>query len=216
MTRPRRGGWLERVFALFSKGLVIGFSIAAPVGPIGLLCIRRTLAGGAWSGVVTGLGAATADAAYGCVAGLGLTAVSDLLVGGQAWLGIGGGAFLCCLGVRTFRARPAERPAREGRAGLLGNYLSTLVLTLTNPLTILSFAAVFAGVGLGAGGGARSTLALVAGVFAGSCAWWLLLSGGVSLFRTQLGPVWLTGINRGAGLLLLASGLYALAAAIGR
>ncbi len=195
---------------LFAKGLAIGFAIAAPVGPIGLLCIRRTLAGGVASGIATGLGAATADAAYGCVAGLGLTAVANFLVGWQGLLGLGGGVFLCYLGARTFFSPPAVRAAREGGAGLVASYLSTFVLTLTNPLTILSFVAVFAGLGLGGGAAPRGALALVAGVFAGSCAWWLLLSGVVALFRAQVKAAWMTGINRVAGLTLFAFGVYAM------
>ena len=199
---------------LFCKGLVVGFSIAAPVGPIGLLCIRRTLAEGRLRGLATGLGAAAADAVYGAVAGLGLTAVSGFLVGQQLWLGLGGGVFLCYLGVRTFLSPPTTRAAAAADGGLAGAFLSTFVLTLTNPLTILSFVAVFAGLGLGGGAGGGGAAALVAGVFAGSCAWWLLLSGAVALLRTRLGPVWMLGINRVSGALLFGCGAYALAAGL--
>lgn len=197
---------------LFCKGLVVGFSIAAPVGPIGLLCIRRTVAEGRLSGLATGLGAATADAVYGAVAGLGLTAVSGFLVGQQFWLGVGGGLFLCYLGLRTFLSPPATQTAAAAGGGLVGAFLSTFVLTLTNPMTILSFVAVFAGLGLGGGRGVAA--ALVAGVFAGSCAWWLLLSGGVALLRNRVAPAWMTGINRVSGALLFACGAYALAAGL--
>ena len=134
------------------QGVLLGFSIAAPVGPIGVLCIRRTLAEGRLTGFVSGLGAATADAIYGLVAGFGLTFVSSLLVGGQFWMRLVGGAFLCYLGARTFLAKPAQRTASATGSGLLGAYASTLVLTLTNPMTIFSFAAVFAGLGVGPGG----------------------------------------------------------------
>src|SRR5688572_12269534 len=125
------------------KGLLIGFSIAAPVGPIGVLCIRRSLADGRQVGLATGLGAATADAAYGAVAGFGLTAISSFLVGQRLWLGLLGGIFLCYLGFRTFISRPAEQTAETRSGGLASAYLSTLLLTLTNPMTILSFVAVF-------------------------------------------------------------------------
>jgi threonine/homoserine/homoserine lactone efflux protein len=138
------------VFNFILKGLVIGFSIAAPVGPIGVLCIRRSLAEGRQIGLATGLGAATADAAYGCVAAFALTAVSSFLVGHKSWLGLLGGLFLCCLGVRTFISSPASRVAEDRGGGLFSAYLSTLFLTLTNPMTILSFVALFAGFGLGA------------------------------------------------------------------
>ncbi|OFX32959.1 MAG: lysine transporter LysE, partial [Armatimonadetes bacterium RBG_16_67_12] len=131
------------------RGLLIGFSIAAPVGPIGVLCIRRTLAHGRTAGFVSGLGAATADALYGGVAGFGLTAVSGVLVDQQVWLRLVGVAFLIYLGIRTFLARPSDRAAAAAASGLISAYGSTLILTLTNPMTILSFAAIFAGLGLG-------------------------------------------------------------------
>src|SRR5271157_4875386 len=135
---------------LLLKGVIIGFSIAAPVGPIGVLCIRRSLAEGRQIGLATGLGAATADAAYGGVAGFGLTIISGFLVGHRVWLGFLGGLFLCYLGIRTFLSGPAEQAAEIRGGGLCSAYLSTLFLTLTNPMTILSFVAVFAGFGLGA------------------------------------------------------------------
>ncbi|MEK8036689.1 MAG: LysE family transporter, partial [candidate division NC10 bacterium] len=180
------------------RGLVIGFSIAAPVGPIGVLCIRRTLADGRAVGFAAGLGAATADALYGAVAGFGLTVVSTALVGQQGWLRLVGGAFLCWLGARTFLARPGEAaaPATLG-AGLAAAYASTLVLTLTNPMTILSFAAVFAGLGVGAAGaGYGAAAVLVLGVFAGSALWWLVLSGAVGLLRHRVTPRGLRWVNR--------------------
>ncbi len=134
---------------LLLRGLVLGFSIAAPVGPIGVVCIRRTLAHGRVVGFVSGFGAATADGAYGLVAAMGLSSIATVLVGYQVWLRVVGGLFLCVLGVRTFLARSAEHAAGSSEAPLAGAYLSTLFLTLTNPMTIMSFAAVFAGLGLG-------------------------------------------------------------------
>src|SRR5580765_4765683 len=110
----------------FLRGVVIGFSIAAPVGPIGVLCIRRTLADGRRFGFASGLGAATADAVYGCVAGFGVTAVSDLLVSQQTWLRLVGGLFLCYLGVKSFFARPARSTVSPKGGALTGAYLSTL------------------------------------------------------------------------------------------
>ena len=139
-------------FELLWKGAVIGFAIAAPVGPIGLLCIRRTLAEGRLIGLVSGLGAATADAIYGLVAGFGLTAVSGFLIGQGFWLRVIGGAFLCWLGARIFVSEPATKAASVDGRGLVGAYASTLALTLTNPTTILSFVAIFAGLGVAAAG----------------------------------------------------------------
>src|SRR6185312_8691316 len=136
-------GWLD--VGLFVRGAILGFSIAAPVGPIGVLCIRRTLAGGRLVGLLSGLGAATADACYGAIAAFGLTAVSSRLVGHQDALRIVGGLFLLYLGIRTFFAAPAQTAKSGQRRQLLSNYLSTLGLTLTNPTTILSFVALFAG-----------------------------------------------------------------------
>jgi threonine/homoserine/homoserine lactone efflux protein len=198
------------------KGLVIGFSIAAPVGPIGILCIRRSLSDGRQVGLATGLGAATADAMYGCVAGFGLTAISSFLVGQRFWLGLVGGVFLCYLGVRTLLSRPAEEAAEVAGNGPLAAYLSTLFLTLANPMTIMSFVAVFAGFGLGASPNYWSASTLVAGVFAGSAVWWLLLSTGVALFRARLGAGWMLTVNRLSGGALLGFGLYALLTLSGR
>ena len=196
---------------LFFEGIVIGFAIAAPVGPIGVLCIRRTLAEGRVSGLVSGLGAATADALYGAVAALGLTFVAEFLMGGQAWLRLVGGAFLLFLGVRTFLARPAERAAPAARSGLPGAYASTFFLTLTNPTTILSFAAIFAGLGVAgaASGDVLSAMLLVLGVFLGSAAWWFVLSGATSLFRTRLSVRGLRWVNRISGTVIAAFGVLA-------
>src|SRR5438477_9482083 len=171
----------------FFKGLVLGFAIAAPVGPIGVLCIRRSLADGQAAGLATGLGAATADTLYGCVAAFGLTAVSDYLLKQRLWLGLIGGLFLCYLGVRTFLTKTSESPAVANRSGLAGAYFSTFLLTVTNPMTILSFVAVFAGLGLATSSNYLSAALLVAGVFVGSGLWWLLLSGGAALFRSRIG-----------------------------
>ncbi len=192
------------------KGVIIGFSIAAPVGPIGVLCIRRSLAEGRKTGFVTGLGAATADALYGCVAGFGLTAISSFLVGQKVWLGLLGGLFLCYLGIRTFITKPADKPAEVGGSGLLSAYLSTFFLTVTNPMTILSFVGVFVGFGLGASADYLSAATLVAGVFIGSGLWWLLLSSGVALLRSRVNSTWMSAVNRASGGIMFAFGIYSL------
>jgi threonine/homoserine/homoserine lactone efflux protein len=197
-------------FVVFLKGLLLGFSIAAPVGPIGVLCIRRTLAEGRAHGLVSGLGAATADAFYGSIAAFGLTAVSSLLVHQQFWLRLVGGAFLLYLGYTTFIAKPAAQAAQAGGNGLAGAYTSTLFLTLTNPLTILSFAAVFAGLGAASGGYGTAALT-VAGVFCGSALWWLGLSTGVSLLRGKFNPAMMQWVNRFSGLVIMTFGVLALA-----
>ena len=206
------------------RGLLIGFSIAAPVGPIGVLCIRRSLAHGRMSGLVSGLGAASADAVYGSVAALGLTVVSGFLVDQQALLRMFGGAFLIYLGLKTILESPAsenqegagsdvtETRTSPGTGKLLGDYVSTFSLTLTNPMTIISFAAIFAGLGLGARGDSPATaLALVVGVFLGSAAWWLLLSSMTQFFGARfLKPGGLKWVNRFSGLVIAGFGLAAL------
>ncbi len=193
------------------RGFVIGFAIAAPVGPIGVLCIRRSLAEGRAAGLVTGLGAATADAIYGSVAAFGLTFISGILIGQQQWIRLIGGLFLCYLGIRTFMAKPAAKPSSAEETSLAGAYVSTFFLTLTNPMTILSFAAVFAGLGIGsAAGNYLSAALLVLGVFLGSGLWWLLLSGGVSLFRTKLKPRALGWVNTISGIIILGFGATAI------
>jgi threonine/homoserine/homoserine lactone efflux protein len=192
------------------RGLLIGFSIAAPVGPIGVLCIRRTLADGRVTGLAVGLGAAAADAVYGAIAGFGLTAVSSLLVRQQGLLRLVGGLFLCYLGVRTFVAPPAPDAARAGGVGLLAAWTATFGLTLANPATILSFVAVFAGLGIAGAGSWREAAVLVAGVFLGSALWWLMLSSAVGALRSRVDLRALRWINRVSGVVLLAFGIAAL------
>jgi threonine/homoserine/homoserine lactone efflux protein len=195
----------------FLKGLIIGFSIAAPVGPIGILCIRRTLAEGRVPGLISGLGAASADALYGCIAGFGLTFISSFLINQQGWFRLVGGVFLLYLGMRTFLARPPGEPSLTERTGLAGAYASTFFLTLTNPMTILAFAAIFAGLGVvSEGKGYFSAGILVLGVFLGSTLWWVILSSGVGLFRKRVDLRALRWVNRVSGILILGFGVISL------
>ncbi len=181
------------------------------VGPIGVLGIRRTLAGGCTFGFVSGLGAATADAVYGCIAGFGLTVISDLLVSQQLWFRIAGGAFLCYLGFKTFMSEPAEKAASAMGSSLLSAYGSTFFLTLTNPMTIISFAAVFAGLGLaGTNGNYVPAGVLVMGVFTGSTLWWFILSGSTGILRARFNHNGLQWINRISGAVITVFGLLAL------
>lgn len=198
--------------AFLFKGLLIGFSIAAPVGPIGLLCIQRTVAYGRKSGLVSGLGAATADGLYGIVAGFGLTAVSTLLISLQLWVRFIGGAFLLYLGVKTFLAPPAGAAANVPRKDVLSDYASTVFLTVTNPLTVLSFAAVFAGAGLVSSRRDFGSAAnLVAGVVLGSALWWLALSSGVSFLSGRFTSRVLGVVNKTAGVVLVLFAVVAFA-----
>jgi threonine/homoserine/homoserine lactone efflux protein len=195
----------------FLEGLVIGFSIAAPVGPIGLLCIQRTLDRGRKAGLVSGLGAATADATYASIAGFGVTFVSSFLVNEQLWIRLVGGAFLIFLGLRTFFSVPRDSAISEGRKRLANDYASTFALTLSNPLTIVSFAAVFTGLGLL--GQARDYWAateLVSGVFAGSALWWIVLSTSVGTLRGKLSPGRMRWVNRLSGVVISGFGAVAI------
>jgi len=197
--------------SVFFRGLIIGFSIAAPVGPIGVLCIRRTLAEGRLAGFLSGMGAASADMFYGAVAAFGLTAVQELLIGQSNWLRIVGGIFLLYLGVKTFFSKPSEEAAKSARGGLFGAYLTTFFLTITNPITILSFIAIFAGLRLGeTDGNYLSASVMVLGVFLGSAAWWLTLSTGVSFLRDKFTSALLTWVNRLAGVIIFVFGAAAL------
>ena len=197
--------------SFFVRGLLIGFSIAAVVGPICLLCIHRTLHNGSLYGLVTGLGAATADAVYGGIAGFGLTVIATFLVSQQGWIHVIGGLFLVYLGIKTVFTRPARQAAKGEANNFFGAYASTLLLTLTNPQTILSFAAIYAGIGVGGGkNSALSATLVVCGVFLGSTLWWCLLTGGVSLLRRKFTSQWLLWINRISGSVILLFGLLAL------
>lgn len=188
--------------SLLIRGLILGFSIAAPVGPIGLLCIRRTLAHGRAVGLATGLGAATADGLYGALGAFGVTALITALTGVQFWLRLGGALFLLYLGVRTMRERPAEREAATtARRGLLGAWASTFALTTSNPLTILSFMAMFAGVSAPAG--SAEAMLLVIGVFTGSALWWLTITTVVGWLRARFSTQHLRWVNLASGTVLI-------------
>jgi len=193
------------------KGILLGFSIAAPVGPIGVLCIRRTLANGIKNGFLSGLGAATADAIYGLLALLGISVVYIFLLEYQSYLHMIGGIFLLYLGYTTFKARPAEVSANASEEELLGAYGSTLLLTITNPMTIMSFAAIFAGLGVGAANESYlSSLFLVLGVFIGSMLWWLFLSGMVNMLRHKFDQKRLKLVNQLSGLVITIFGICSL------
>lgn len=195
----------------FYKGLIIGFSIAAPVGPIGVLCIKRTLSSGRVIGLLSGIGAATADALYGCIAAFGLTFISNFLLQQQIGLHLIGGVFLCYLGIKTIISRPLNSPNQPNQNSLLRAYGSTFFLTLTNPLTILSFAAIFAGFGLAnVRGGYSSAAITVLGVFLGSSCWWVILSVVTSLLRNRINLSGLLWVNRISGSIILGFGIAAL------
>jgi threonine/homoserine/homoserine lactone efflux protein len=198
-----------------ARGLAIGFIVAAAVGPISVLTIRRTIDHGRVYGLASGLGVASADASYGAIAAFGLTVVTALLVGAHAALALIGGAFLIWLAIRTIRARPATSAViADDRPGLGAAFLSIYGLTMTNPMTILSFAGIFAGLGLAGRGGIDAAL-LTLGVFLGSSLWWVVLTSVVGLLRDRMTPRVLVWINRVSGVLLFVSGVYAIVHALG-
>ena len=198
--------------SLFVRGLVIGLSIAAVVGPMSVLCMQRTVRSGLLYGLVSGLGIATADGIYGSIAAFGLTVIATFLVHQQFWIRLIGGLFLIYLGIKSMLTKPSERAATASKtSNFLGAYASTLLLTLTNPLTILSFAVVFAGIGLGGSKNSVSSAVLVVlGVFLGSALWWCLLTGGISLLRGKFTPAGLLWINRISGGVIAIFGVLAL------
>jgi threonine/homoserine/homoserine lactone efflux protein len=198
-------------FDFFFKGLILGFSIAAPVGPIGVLCIRKTLEFGRFSGLFSGLGAACADTIYAIIAAFGLTFIANFLLEGQFWLRLIGGIFLLYLGWKTFSAEPNSQSKNIPHTTLINDFISTFFLTITNPMTIISFLAVFAGLGLSSiQGDYIQASMLVIGVFLGSALWWLTLSEGVTLFRKKVSQKVMKWINRVAGIIILVFGIGAL------
>ncbi len=194
----------------FFKGLAFGFLLAATVGPMWVLCFRRTLAHGRLFGFISGMGVATADAIYGCVAAFGLTAVSGFLLAQKFWLSAIGGAFLCWLGTKTLMSHPGDRPADVPAGSLAAAYTSTLALTLTNPATILAFVAIFAGLGLASSASYAEAALVVLGVVIGSAAWWVALALGAGWLRKRAGPRLLRAINVVAGVSILAFGVVQL------
>jgi threonine/homoserine/homoserine lactone efflux protein len=191
------------------KGLLVGFVIATPVGPVGVLCIRRTIFHGRLAGFISGLGAASADAVFGIIAGFGLTFVADLLLGYQGWLRLGGAGFLLYTGISAFVADPLKATqSQRDPEGLLADYASAFVLTITNPITILAFVAIFAGIGFnGPEANLGRAVILVLGVWLGSLLWWAGLAVGAGMVRLSFDRGHLVWINRGSGGILVLCGV---------
>lgn len=202
----------------FLKGIIIGFSLAAPVGPIAVLCIRRTLAHGTTIGILSGMGAAVADALYGLIAGLGLTHISDLLIRYSTLLGIFGGSFLLYLGVKTFFSQPdtGTESAQVTEQRYMRAFVSTLLLTLASPFTILTFVAIMAATGIATGvGDYRVATFFVLGVFLGSALWWVLLCGAVGMLRSRINDDTMRIINRISGGIIVALAIHILIGSFG-
>jgi putative LysE/RhtB family amino acid efflux pump len=196
---------------LFLKSLAIGVAVAVPMGPLSVLLIRRTLGHGYAAGLIAGLGVATGDGIYGAVAAFGLTAVSAALIEYQFWLRLIGGAFLVWLGLKIFFVETRARGAMAGERGPGGGFATMLGLTLTNPMTILSFGAIFASIGpLTSGHDYGAALTMTAGVFSGSILWWIVLTGALSVVRRRISERVMIWLDRIAGVLIAGFGLWAL------
>lgn len=193
------------------QGTVLGFSIAAPVGPIAVLCLRRSLNQGPVIGAASGLGAASADALYGAIVGFGLASVHDTLLKMQWLLGVLGGIFLVFLGFKTLFAQPTKQTSEASRGnGIAGAFVSTFLLTLSNPLTMLAFAAVIAAMGLKTDLNYGTAVSFVTGVFLGSAAWYLLLTAVAWKLRAQINDAMFRLINQISGIIILAFAVYIL------
>ena len=204
------------VLSIVLEGLVVGFCLAAPVGPVAALCRSRAATEGRLAGIATGLGAALADALYGTLAALGITAVSGFLAEHREAMLRAGGVVLLVLGVRLLLVKRLPGRGKPNGAGLVRDFLSSLVLTLTNPMTFVAFAAVFAAFGIHIGRGhPLLTLQLVLGVFSGSALWWLLLVGVATILRDRFPGKTLLWIERAVGLFVIAIGILYLAGIAG-
>jgi threonine/homoserine/homoserine lactone efflux protein len=192
------------------RGLIIGFTIATAVGPITLLVIRRTIDHGGWYGFASGLGVATADASYAAVAAFGLTAITTFLVSVHVLLGIVGGAVIVLIGLQTMRTRPTGPAVDTARPGMASAFVSIYALTMTNPLTIVLYAGVFAGIGLAAGSSFADAAVVTLAAWLGSTLWWVILCSIVGWARGRVSTTVLLWVNRVSGAALVALGVLAI------
>ncbi|MGD1933521.1 MAG: LysE family translocator [Candidatus Phaeomarinobacter sp.] len=199
---------------LILNGVLIGIVVAAPIGPVNLICIRRTLAYGRTNGFVSGLGAAAGDAVFAIIAAFGLTAASSLLITVGDWLQAIGGLFLVGLGIHTFLSRPVdnETVSTNAKSKLTAAIVATFVLTITNPATMLGFIAIFGGVGglVTTEPSLLTATLLVVAVFLGSALWWLGVTMTVGMVRHRMTDQTLILINRVSGVLIVSFGLFVL------
>ncbi len=199
---------------LIAEGFLIGLSLAAPVGPMGLLCIQKTLAGGFVLGMLTGIGIALADAIYGMMAAFGVTAISDFLIAHKSVLSFGGGLFLIWIGIKNLFSKPSleETAVLQPREHGFSAFSTAFLLTLTNPLTVFTYIAIFAGASINVANN-WGAIAITLAIFAGSMAWWLMLSGFVALTKAKIRPRHVGAISHVSGIILVGFGLYALSSA---
>lgn len=194
----------------FLKGIIIGFGMAVPIGPIGIICIRKTLLQGRTQGQIVGLGAATADLCYSCVAVFGITIISDFIAHERLWIRVIGGILLLIIGVKTFMAKPNTPVDDKTEARGWHSYISTLILTLSNPLTFFAFIAIFSALGVEKSFGFWAAFSTVLGVFIGSWGWFWVLTTFVNRYRQRVGMNSWVWINKIAGVIIFVSGSIAL------
>lgn len=199
---------------LFIKSLFLGLAVAAPLGPIGALCINRTLERGFAAGVAGGLGTALADGVYAALAAAGFAAFAGVLSMIDAPLRLLGGAFMLWLGWKSLSPTLPREAAKVSAGDLIGTIAATFLLTITNPMTVISFTALFAGLGLASDSSVAASVIVVSGVFAGSMLWWCVLSGGVALARLRLPDAFATWVSRLSGVVLIAFGLWAMGSVV--
>ncbi|NLT52735.1 MAG: LysE family transporter [Ignavibacteria bacterium] len=201
------------MFQIFISGLFLGISVAVPIGPVGLLCIDRTIKKHFWSGFFSGIGAASADALYGLIAGLGITFISNLLIKEEFYFQLIGGILLVAIGIKSFKLKPRKMKNYEpSKKKLARDFFSAFILTITNPGTVIFFMAVFSGFGLAEIAGQYfNTFILVAGIFIGSVTWWFFLSGTAYFLKPKINEKFLTGLNHLSSTAIIIFGLVILA-----
>lgn len=195
----------------FYKGLFVGFVVAAPVGPVAILCIHRTICQGKIAGYLSGLGAALADTFFGAIAAFGFSFIAALLIDHNNWLRFGGGVALCLIGLRSLLTRKMPPPAARDGKSLVGDFISAFLVTLTNPITVISFAAIYAAIDIPhLAEDTRWGMALTVGVFVGAAVWWFLLTAVAGFFHGRLAERGVLWINRISGGMILAFGVLLL------
>ncbi len=193
----------------FIQGLLIGITMAAPIGPISILCIRRSISKGHHAGLATALGVALADGFYAVVAAFGLTAISSFLINQKEYLYLGGGILFLFLGYKAFTSPPIDIAQPIKTKGFITTAIQTMLITLTNPMTIVIFIAAFAALGFVPSQHTWfQAFSLCLGVFFGSLLWYLMLSTIVAHLRTKMTPYFLTFINKISGILLTGAGIF--------
>jgi threonine/homoserine/homoserine lactone efflux protein len=194
-------------YILFIKGIIVGISTSAPLGPLGILCIQRTINKGVFSGFITGFGAAFADIIYASIAGFGISIIADFLREYQIFIRIIGGIILLIVGIMIFRSNPVKQIRQQNSQNYFGYFISSLFITITNPITIVVFGAVFASLGLDEVSTINPIIITLIGIFSGALLWWLSLTVSVNIFRNKIRLRNLWWINKITGILVSLFGL---------